>query len=274
MTTITAGAPTECSLAVLSTRLGQQDEQSAKDRHWIDKLSQQLNDTTTQFAHISKVLECLLTSHTPMATLVDTPAVPSITVGLVLSLWGQHPHLSSNKAPPPARSISLPTVSMSMGRQPHTAMQRFSRIKQVLSKHRPEECLEPLCQAILPLRFLDPVSSRPGCSHARPTSSPESATTPTCYNHCDCQGPHSTTPWMAPFTATSDQVWLPFWPQGLLHFTDNYQCNQHGHRHSHHGQSDPQHASEATTENHTRWVYRPFGASPSRFLVQICLHRL
>ena len=33
VTTITTGAGTECSLAVLSTRLGQQDEQSAKDRH-------------------------------------------------------------------------------------------------------------------------------------------------------------------------------------------------------------------------------------------------
>ena len=39
MTTITTGAPTECSLAVLSTRLGPQDEQSAKDRCQIDKLS-------------------------------------------------------------------------------------------------------------------------------------------------------------------------------------------------------------------------------------------
>ena len=80
----------------------------------------------------------------------------------------------------------------------------------------PEQCLEPLCQAILPLRFLDLVSSEPGCTPCpRPTSSPESATTPIGHNHHeDYQGPHSTTPWVAPFTATSDQFWLPFWPWG------------------------------------------------------------
>ena len=60
----------------IDTRLGQQDEQSAKERHQIDKLSQQLSDTTTQLAHISKVLDHLLTGHTPMTTLVDTPAAP------------------------------------------------------------------------------------------------------------------------------------------------------------------------------------------------------
>ena len=73
MTTITTGAMTECSLAVLSTRLSQQDEQSAKDRCQTDELSQQLSNTTTQLAHISKVLDHLLTSHTPLATLADIP---------------------------------------------------------------------------------------------------------------------------------------------------------------------------------------------------------
>ena len=81
MTTITTGAPAECSLAVLSTRLGQQDKQSTKGRHQIDELSQQLSDTTTQFTHISKVLNCLLTGHTPIATLVDAPAAPSTSAG-------------------------------------------------------------------------------------------------------------------------------------------------------------------------------------------------
>ena len=135
VTTITTGAPTKCSLEVLSTRLGQQDEQSAKDRCQTDELSQQLSDTTTQLAHISKVLDHLLTSHTPMATLVDAPAAPSTSAGNGTVLWEQH-HLSHNKALPPARSISLPAVSKSMGRQPHTAMQRFDRIKQVLPRHR------------------------------------------------------------------------------------------------------------------------------------------
>ena len=81
MTTITTGTPTECSLAVLSTRLGQQDEPSAKDRHQIDELLQQLSDTTTQLAHTSKVLDCLLTSHAPMATLADARAAPSTSAG-------------------------------------------------------------------------------------------------------------------------------------------------------------------------------------------------
>ena len=81
MTTITTEAPTECSLTVLSTRLGQQDEQSTKDRCWIDELSQQLSDTTMQHTHISKVLDHLLTAKTPTATLADVPAVPSTSAG-------------------------------------------------------------------------------------------------------------------------------------------------------------------------------------------------
>ena len=81
MTTITTGAPTECFLTVLSTRAGQQDEQSAKDRCWIGDLLQQHSDTTTQLAHISNVLDCLLTGHSPIATLADTPAAPSTSAG-------------------------------------------------------------------------------------------------------------------------------------------------------------------------------------------------
>ena len=253
MTTITTGAPMECSLAVLSTRLGQQDEQSAKDRCQIDELSQQLSDTTTQLAHISKVLGCLLTGHTPMATLADIPAAPSTSAGNGTVPLGQH-HLSHNKALPPVRSIPLPAVSTPMGRQPHTAMQRFGRIKQVLPRHRPTTA-QSHSQVILPLRFLDLVSSKPGhCPCPKPTSSPESATTPTGYNH------HETVR-----DPTAQHLgWPPLqqhqtgsgYPSGhgvsAGHLTDNYQCNQHGHGHSHHGQSDPQCASEATAENHTR----------------------
>ena len=80
-TTITTGAQTECSLAVLSTSLGQQDKQLAKDRHQIDEFSQQFSDTTTQLAHISKILDCPLTGHIPTVTLADIPAAPSTSAG-------------------------------------------------------------------------------------------------------------------------------------------------------------------------------------------------
>ena len=75
-TTITTGGSTECSLAVLLTRVGQQDEQLAQDRQWIDKLSQQLSDTTMQLAHISKVLDHLLENHTPMAMMTGATVAP------------------------------------------------------------------------------------------------------------------------------------------------------------------------------------------------------
>ena len=184
MTTITTGAPTECSLAVLSTRLGQQDEQSAKDRCQIDELSQQLSDTTTQLAHISKVLDHLLTSHTPTATLADVPAAPSTSAGngavpsgAASSLLQQGTafskihstvssfHINGQAAPTqPCRGLAGPSRSC-----PDTG---------------PQQHLEPLCQAILLLRFLDTGSSEPGCPCPRPTSRPELATTPTGYNHC------------------------------------------------------------------------------------------
>ena len=183
MTTITTGAPTECSLAVLSTRLGQQDKQSAKDRCQIDELSQHLSDTTHSSPTSGRSwTTCLLAiplwPHWWMLQQQQTPVE-----GMALSLWGQH-HFSCNKALSPARYIPLPAFAKSMGRQPYIAMQRFNRIKQVLPRHRSTTVLEPLHQAILPLRFLDPVSSDSGFPHPRPTSSSESATTTTGYNHC------------------------------------------------------------------------------------------
>ena len=101
MTAITTGAPTECSLAVLCTSLGQQDKQSARDRCQIDELSQQLSDTTTQLTHISKVLDHLLTSHTPMAKLVDIPAVLSTS--------------AVNSTAPPGQASSLLQQSTASG---------------------------------------------------------------------------------------------------------------------------------------------------------------
>ena len=53
------------------------DKQLVRDRCHIDKLSQQLSDTTTQLTHISKVLDYLLVSHTPMTTSVEVTATPS-----------------------------------------------------------------------------------------------------------------------------------------------------------------------------------------------------
>ena len=76
MTTITIGGSSDCSLAMLSTRLTQQDEQSARDRQQINKLSQQLSDTTTQLIHISKVLDHLLAIPTPTATSAEFSAAP------------------------------------------------------------------------------------------------------------------------------------------------------------------------------------------------------
>ena len=101
MTTITTQSMTECSLAVLSTRLSQQNEQSAKDKYQIDELSQQLSDTTTQLAHISEVLDHLLTGHTPSATLVDVPKTPSTS--------------AVSSVAPPGQTLSLLQQSTASG---------------------------------------------------------------------------------------------------------------------------------------------------------------
>ena len=97
MTTITTGGSTECSLAVLSTRLGQQDEQLARDRCPFDELSQQLCDTTTQFTHISKFLDQILVGCTHTATLAEVPAVPGTSL--------------VSGAAPPGQASSLPQQS-------------------------------------------------------------------------------------------------------------------------------------------------------------------
>ena len=66
---------TEDALAVLSTRLGQQGEERAKDRCHIEKLSQQLTETNDQLAYIKKVLDWLVSGQTLVPTaVVVTPA--------------------------------------------------------------------------------------------------------------------------------------------------------------------------------------------------------
>ena len=97
MTTITTGGSSDCSLAVLSTRFSQQDEQLARDRFQIIELSQQLSNITTQLTHISKVLDHPLASHTLTATLAGVPAAPGSS--------------SVSSAAPPGQEPSLPQQS-------------------------------------------------------------------------------------------------------------------------------------------------------------------
>ena len=51
---------------------------TARDRCQIEELSQQLSETTNQLMHISKVLDCLVTCHTPVATPMEVTSA-SIT---------------------------------------------------------------------------------------------------------------------------------------------------------------------------------------------------
>ena len=90
-TTITAGsipsrASTGCALAVLSTRLGQQAKERAKDRHCIEELSQQLTETSDQLAYIRKVLDHLVSGQTPVPTTGVVTAASSTASGPTPSL--------------------------------------------------------------------------------------------------------------------------------------------------------------------------------------------
>ena len=112
MTTITTGGSTECSLAVLSTRAGQQDKQLAQDRQWNDELSQQLSDTTMQLVHISKVLDCLLENHTPMAMMTGDTVVPVTSSARGTAPSGQvaacnHQSTASGEANPSTSSLHI-----------------------------------------------------------------------------------------------------------------------------------------------------------------------
>ena len=73
---ISSGVSNECALAALSSRLGQQGEERAKDRCCIKELSQQLTETSDQLAYIRKDLDHLILGQTsaPIAAAV-TPAV-------------------------------------------------------------------------------------------------------------------------------------------------------------------------------------------------------
>ena len=80
-TTITADSIpskvlTECALAALPTRLGEQGKDRTKDRHCIE-LSQQLTETCDQLAYISMALDCLVSGQTPAPTAAAVTAVSS-----------------------------------------------------------------------------------------------------------------------------------------------------------------------------------------------------
>ena len=97
---IPSGILTECALAALSTRLGQQCEERAKDRHHIEELSQQLTETSYQLAYIKKVLDCLILGQTlaPTAAAVthasSTPSGPVPIQGYPVAFHQGRPHHS------------------------------------------------------------------------------------------------------------------------------------------------------------------------------------
>ena len=101
MASIPSEVLTEDSQAVLSTRLGQQGKERAKDRCCIGELSQQLTETNDQIAYIKKVLDCLISGQTlaptaaavtPASSTAPGPAPPSdsgcLPLGQATSLLG------------------------------------------------------------------------------------------------------------------------------------------------------------------------------------------
>ena len=112
MTTITTGGLTEHSLAMLATRVGQQDKWLAWDKQQIDKLSQQLSNTTMQLTHISKVLDHLLENHTPMVMMTGAPVALVISSVSGTGPSGQvsahsHQGTASGKANPSTISLHI-----------------------------------------------------------------------------------------------------------------------------------------------------------------------
>ena len=108
-TTITAGSIpsgvfTECALAALSNRLGQQGKERAKDRYHIEELFQQLTETSDQLAYIRKVLEHLISGQTP---------APTATVVTSASSTVSRPAPSSGSSClPPEQTTSLPGIGI------------------------------------------------------------------------------------------------------------------------------------------------------------------
>ena len=191
MTTITTGGSSDCSLAVLSTRLSQQDEQSARDKCQIDELSQQLSDITAQLTHISKVLDCLLASHTAMATLAEFAAAPGSS--------------SASSTAPPGQVPSLPQQSTASGKANPSTSSYQGQTQNNTWNHsaRPFLPLEPLPQ--LPLSLDAPTLGQHSALNQQQYPKPQLLQV--------CLGPPSTAPQMPPFTAEQD--WPSSQPWGL-----------------------------------------------------------
>ena len=80
---ILSGVLTEDALAVLSTMLGQQGTERAKDRCHFKELLQQLTETNDQLAYIKKALDCLVLAKP------QHPQLQQSSLSLALPL-GQH----------------------------------------------------------------------------------------------------------------------------------------------------------------------------------------
>ena len=257
MTTISTRGSPECSLAVLSTRLGQQDEQLARDRWWINELSQQLCDTTTQIAHISKVLDCLFAGCTPTATPAEVPAVPGTS--------------SVSGATPPGQASSLLQQSTASGEvNPSTST---FHINGQAASHAgfPQSSWDLQEQA---LSFQDQAHNSTLNHSVRPflpfadflTQFPLSLGAPALGHHLALnqqQHPQATVTTGLPRGHPAQhhgwhllQQIRTGYPSGhgisAIQFTDSYQCTQHGNGYSYHGQGDPQCTSETTA----RKLYR------------------
>ena len=218
MTTVTTRGSIDCSIAVLSTRLGQQEKQLARDRCQIDE--------PYQFSQW----------HCPSRASIISPATKHC-FGQGQSLHQHFPHQWAGSPTQPCRvstihlgSTGTSTVFLGPGPQQH---------------------LKPLHQTFPSLGLSNQVSIESGCSCPGPSSSPKSATTPTGYS---CHW----TAWGHPAQHHGWQLLNQIgtgYPSGqgisAIQLTDSYQCTQHGNRYSYHGQGDPQCTSETTAENYT-----------------------
>ena len=182
-TIITTGVPTECSLAILSTRPGQQDEHSAKDRHWIDELSQQPSDTTTQLTHISKVLDHLLTSHMPTATLADVQTTPSTSAGNGAVPSGPTSSLLQQGTASSEIHSTESDFHINGQAAPHSHAEVWQDQAGPAQTQAYNSTLSHSVRPFFPSDFLAQIPVSLGAPTQGQHLTPESATTPTGYNH-------------------------------------------------------------------------------------------
>ena len=274
--TITTGAATECSLAVLSTRLGQQDEQSAKDRHWIDDLSQQLSDTTTQHAHISKVLDHLLTGHTPMAILVDVPAAPNTSAGNGAVPSGA----ASSLLQQGTASSKIHSTASSFHVNGQTAPHSHAEVQQdQAGPAQTQAHNSTLSHSIRPFFPSDFLTQFP-VSLGAPTQGQHLALNQQQYSlatitvglsgtpqHNTLDGPlySNIRPGLVTLPAMGPLLGIPQTTTNATSMATDIATM---------AKVIPNVPLKLQQRFITRWVYRPFWASPSRFSVQICLLKL